>query len=85
MEQENCNSIPHESMESMEYKTMENHGKHETIEYETMENHGKHGNLQNESMESMGSIVFPSILLSIISRKPGKHRKHGKKAWDLCK
>ena len=35
MEQENCNSIPHESMKSMEYKTMENHGKH-----------GKHGNLQ---------------------------------------
>ena len=28
MEQENCNSIPHESMESMEYKTIENHGKH---------------------------------------------------------
>ena len=28
MEQENCHSIPHESMESMKYKTMENHGKH---------------------------------------------------------
>ena len=32
MEQENCNSIPHESMESME-----------SMEYKTMENHGKHG------------------------------------------
>ena len=29
MEQENCKNIPHESME-----------------YKTMENHGKHGNLQ---------------------------------------
>ena len=40
MEQENRNSIPHKSMESMEYKTMESM---ETIEYKTMENHGKHG------------------------------------------
>ena len=35
MEQENCKNIPHESMGSMEYKTMGNHGKY-----------GKHENLQ---------------------------------------
>ena len=28
MEQENCKNIPHESMEIMKSKTMENHGKH---------------------------------------------------------
>ena len=38
-----CNSIPHESME---YKTMGTIENMETIEYKTMENHGKHGNLQ---------------------------------------
>ena len=36
------------------------------------------GIYKNESMESMGSVVFSSILLLIIS---GKHGKHGKKAW----
>ena len=57
MEQENCKNIPHESMESMESKTMESMGIY------------KNG--------SMGSMVFSSILLLIISRK---HGKHGKKA-----
>ena len=49
MEQENCNSIPHESMESMDikpWKTMESIEDTESMEYKIMENHGKHGNLQ---------------------------------------
>ena len=33
-------------------------------------------NIPHESMESMGSTVFSSILLSIISKK------HGKIAWE---
>ena len=37
------------------------------------------GIYKNESMENMGSMVFSSILLLIISRK---HGKHGKKAWE---
>ena len=32
-------------------------------------------------METMGSMVFSSILLLIISRKHGKHGKHRKQAW----
>ena len=32
MEKENCQKIPHESMESMESKTMENHGKHGNLQ-----------------------------------------------------
>ena len=46
--------------------------------WKTMESMGI---FKNESMESMGSIVFFSILLLIISRKNGKHEK----ALDLCK
>ena len=46
--------------------------------WKTMESMGNMGIYKNESM---GSMVFSSILLSIISRK---HRKHGK-AWGLCK
>ena len=44
MKQENCKNIPHESIESMESKTMENHGKY-----------GKHklGIYKNESIGSM--------------------------------
>ena len=42
-------------------------------------------NIPNMSMgiykNEMGSMVFSSILLKIISRKHGKHRK----AWNLCK
>ena len=55
-----------------------------------MESMGSMGIYKNESMESMGSMVFSSILLLIISRKHGKKAwedsmgKHGK-AWDLCK
>ena len=30
----------------------------------------------------MGSMVFSSILLLIISRKHGKHGNHGKIAWE---
>ena len=41
--------------------------------WKTMESMGIHKN------ECMGSMIFPSILLLITSRK------HGKKAWDLCK
>ena len=46
------------------------------------------GICKNESMESMGSIVFSSILLLMISKKHGKHGKKAWKAWeawDLCK
>ena len=57
--------------------------------WKTMESMGIY---KNESMESLGSMVFSSILPLIISRKHGKHEKHGKKAWkalgkawDLCK
>ena len=32
MEKENCQKIPHESIESMESKTMENHGKHGNLQ-----------------------------------------------------
>ena len=38
--------------------------------WKTMESMGIY---KNESMESMGSMVFSSILLLIISRKHGKH------------
>ena len=44
-----------------------------------MESMGSMGIYKNESMESMGSMVFSSILLLIISRK---HGKHGKIAWE---
>ena len=50
--------IPHETMESMGYKTIENMG--------------GMGICENENMESIGSMVFSSILLSIISGKHGK-------------
>ena len=40
---------------------------------------GSMGIYKNERMESMGSMVFSSILLLIISRK---HGKHGKIAWE---
>ena len=50
--------IPHESMESIGYKTIENIG--------------GMGICKNGNMESIGSMVFSSILLSII---PGKHAK----------
>ena len=43
-----------------------------------MESMGSMRIYRNESMESMGSMVFSSIFLLIISRK---HGKHGKKAW----
>ena len=66
-------------MGSMAYKTMESMGIYKN---ESMESMG--------SMGSMGSMVFSSILLSIISRKHGKHEwedsmgKNGK-AWNICK
>ena len=44
-----------------------------------MESMGSMGIYKNESMESMGSMVFSSVLLLIISRK---HGKHGKIAWE---
>ena len=47
--------------------------------WKTMESMESMGIYKHESMESMGSIVFSSILLLIISRK---HEKHGKKAWE---
>ena len=54
-----------------------------------MESMGSMRIYKNESMESMGSMVFSSILLLIISRKHGKHEKIAwesmQKAWDLCK
>ena len=54
-----------------------------------MESMKSMGIYKNESMETMGSIVFSSILLLIISRKHGKHGKKAwkawEKAWDLCK
>ena len=37
--------------------------------------------MESYKNESMGSMVFSSILLLIISRKHGKHGK----AWGLCK
>ena len=47
--------------------------------WKTMESMGSY---KNESMESMGiRMVFSSILLLMISRKDGKHRK----AWNLSK
>ena len=65
----------HASMEQENCKNIP-HESMESMESETMENHGKHGNLQNESM---GSMVFSSILLLIISRK---HGKKALKAWE---
>ena len=47
-----------------------------------MESMGSMGIYKNERMESIGSMVFSSILLLIISRKHRKHGKHGKIAWE---
>ena len=54
----------------------------EIMKYKTMESMGSMGIYKNESMESMGSMVFSSMLLFIISRKHGKHEKHGKIAGE---
>ena len=46
--------------------------------WKAMESMGIMRIYKNESMESMGSTVFSSKLLLIISRKHGKHGK----AWE---
>ena len=68
MGQENCKNNPHESMGSMDIKP-----------WKTMESMGIY---KNGSRESMGSMVFSSILLSMIHRQHEKHGKHGKIAWE---
>ena len=67
----------HASMEQENCKNIP-HESMESMESETMESIGSMGIYKNESM---GSMIFSSILLLIISRKHGKHGK----AWDLCK
>ena len=64
----------HASMEQENCKNIP-HESMESMESETMESIGSMGIYKNESM---GSMIFSSILLLIISRKHGK-------AWDLCK
>ena len=65
-------SMGNENCKNIPHESMASMGQ------KTMENHGKHRNFQKESM---GSMVFYSTLLLIISRKHGKHGK----AWNLCK
>ena len=46
MGQENCNSIPMKAWKAWNIKPWKTMESMETIKYKTMENHGKHGNLQ---------------------------------------